>query len=226
MKYTCCEAMMWAVLSPACFRILAAEHPEWPSFKKRAKQIYRAMAARTPETGALAQNSLRICLASGMVWLSIYEAAEGRMEEACFAQMVLGSMNTRLIRFSFKGKGKAAFTHRGQQKRKMNAEKSNALASGPFGWKTDVVFGRDEDEFTIFYHQCGLCALGRQEGLFHLVRHMCVVDTLSVEWMGGALYRTKTLAAEEDCCDFYICRKDSHWDRARREAEKGKENEA
>lgn len=72
--------------------------------------------------------------------------------------------------------------------------------------------GRDADEYTIRYRQCGLCALGRQEGLAHLVPHMCLVDIQSVEWMGGTLYRTKTLAAGGDCCDFYICRKGSRWD--------------
>ena len=30
--------------------------------------------------------------------------------------------------------------------------------------------------------------------------------------VGGVLYRTKTLAAGGDCCDFYICKKKSKWD--------------
>ena len=36
---------------------------------------------------------------------------------------------------------------------------------------------------------------------------------MSIDWMGGVLYRTKTLATGGDCCDFYICKKDSKWDR-------------
>lgn len=59
---------------------------------------------------------------------------------------------------------------------------------------------------------------------FHLVPYMCTLDVKSVEWMGGVLYRTKTLAAGGDCCDFYICRKDSKWDRQKQsglEGEKG-----
>lgn len=44
---------------------------------------------------------------------------------------------------------------------------------------------------------------------------MCVLDTLSVEWMGGVLYRTKTLAGGGDCCDFYMCKKGSKWDAER-----------
>lgn len=38
---------------------------------------------------------------------------------------------------------------------------------------------------------------------------------MSVDWMGGQLYRTKTLAAGGDCCDFYICKKGSRWDKER-----------
>ena len=71
----------------------------------------------------------------------------------------------------------------------------------------EVIFGRDAEEYTILYHQCGLCALGRQEGLPHLVPYLCALDTMSVDWMGGRLYRTKTLAAGGDCCDFYICKR-------------------
>ena len=56
---------------------------------------------------------------------------------------------------------------------------------------------------------------GRQEGLPHLIPYLCALDTMSVDWMGGRLYRTKTLAAGGDCCDFYICKKGSRWDKER-----------
>ena len=55
--------------------------------------------------------------------------------------------------------------------------------------------------------------------------YMCVLDILSVEWMGGVLYRTKTLAEGGDCCDFYMCRKGSEWDiKKQKELKKGKGN--
>lgn len=34
--------------------------------------------------------------------------------------------------------------------------------SSPFQWDTEVILGRDAEEYTIIYRQCGLCALGRQ----------------------------------------------------------------
>ena len=47
------------------------------------------------------------------------------------------------------------------------------------------------------------------------VWYMCALDTMSIDWMGGVLHRTKTLATGGDCCDFYICKKDSRWDKER-----------
>lgn len=215
MKYTMCETLMWHVITPTLFRWLGQREPKWDiaGLKKKAKRIYIEMTERTPEIGSLRENSLRICLSAGMVWLSVYEAADGKMSEECFAGMVDASMEAPLVKGSFKGKAKIAFTLKGQQKRADNAEKGNAVSDSPFNWNTEVIFGRDTDEYTINYRRCGLCALGRQEGLFHLVPYMCTLDIKSVEWMGGVLYRTKTLATGGDCCEFYVCRKDSKWDK-------------
>lgn len=218
MKYTYCEALIWYAMAPAMFRYLERKEPAWhiAALKKETKRIYKEMAARTPDIGSLKENFLRICLSGGMLWLSAYEAAEGKMSEECFAGLVEASVEAPLVKKSFEGKAKTAFTLEAQQKRAANAVKGNALSDSPFNWNTEVILGRDTDEYTINYHRCGLCALGKQEGLLHLVPYMCMIDIKSVEWMGGALYRTKTLARGGDCCDFYICRKDSKWDRQKR----------
>lgn len=221
MKYSYCETLMWHAMTPSMFRWLKGQKPDWDSSKLRreAKKIYRQMTARTPDIGALSQNSLRICLSGGMVWLSVYEAAAGKMDEDCFAGMVLASMEAPLIKSSFQRK--ELFSAQAQKKRLEKAKSGNAVSDSPFNWNTEVILGRDADECTILYRQCGLCALGRQEGLLHLVRHMCVLDILSVEWMGGVLYRTKTLATGGDCCDFYVCRKGSKWEAERNEGREG-----
>lgn len=215
MKYTMCETLMWHALTPTLFRWLREQEQEWDitCLKKKAKHVYTEMVERTPEIGSLRDNSLRVCLSAGMVWLSVYEAADQKMNEKCFEGMVKASMEAPLIKGSYKGKAKIAFTLKAQQKRARNAVKGNALSDSPFNWNTKVIFGRDADEYTIHYRRCGLCALGQQEGLFHLVPYMCAIDIMSIEWMGGVLYRTKTLATGGDYCDFYICRKDSKWDR-------------
>ena len=217
MTYTYCERLMWAAMAPAAFRYLAGQEPGWDisALKQRSKRIYRQMVFRTPNIGSMMKNMMRICLAGGMLWLSVYQAAEGNMSEPCFAGMVNASMRSPLIVAAFRGKAKTAFTRKAQQKRAAAASSADA-ARNPFQWNAEFVFGRDAEEYTILYRQCGLCALGRQEGLPHLVPYLCALDTMSVDWMGGRLYRNKTLATGGDCCDFYICKKDSRWDKERR----------
>ena len=219
MKYTCCEKAMWHIIAPASLRFLSEQGWDVPVMKKKAKTIYRQMVTRTPSIGGLTGNSLHICLAAGMIWLSIYEASEGRMDEKCFAGMVDAGMKGSIVKASFTGKAKTAFTLAAQQKRAAKAVRDNAAPGGAFNWQAEVIPGRDAEEYTILYRQCGLCALGRQEGLPQLVPYLCALDTLSIDWMGGALYRTQTLAAGGNCCDFHICKKDSKWDTGHRNGE-------
>ena len=213
MTYTYCEAAMWHIMMPAAFRYLSETEPDWdiPALKRRSKQVYRQIVSRTPDIGSMTKNPLRVCMTGGMLWLSVYEAAEGRMSEEHFEGMVNASMKTPLVQKSYRSKAKIAFTLKAQKKRMAFAARTDA-ANNPYQWDAEVILGRDVEEYTILYHQCGLCALGRQEGLSHLVPYMCALDTMSIDWMGGVLYRTKTLAAGEDCCDFYICKKESKWD--------------
>ena len=214
MKYTYCEWLMWHIIAPASLSSLQG----WdaPALKRRAKRIYRQMVKRTPSIGGLTGNSLHVCLVAGMIWLSIYEAAEGKMGGECFGNMVVAGLESPIVKASFTIKTKKAFTLAAQRKRVAKAVRDNAAPGGAFNWRSEVALGRDAEEYTILYRQCGLCALGRQEGLPQLVPYLCALDTLSIDWMGGALYRAKTLATGGECCDFYICKKGSKWDRERK----------
>ena len=182
MKYTFCEKLMWFALAGTSFKYLESRGQSVS--KKKAKEIFRQMAARTPDIGSLMENPLRSCLSGGMVWLSIYEAAEGNLEKAVFGEMVTTSMASPLSIASFKAKAKTAFTIQKQKNRADVAEKTNVLAqSNPFHWNAELILGRDADEYTLNYHQCGLCALGKQEGLFHLVPYMlCWILCPSTGW--------------------------------------------
>lgn len=45
-----------------------------------------------------------------------------------------------------------------------------------------------------------------------LIKYMCQMDYISIDMMGGVLYRTKTLATGGDCCDFHVVKKGSKMD--------------
>ena len=222
MKYTICERAVWLAMFGPIKAYLKGQRPDWDIglWTRRTRENYRAMIARTPDVGSLRQNGLRMCLSGGALWLSGYKAAEGQMDEVLFSGMVRAAMLSPLVKKSFSAKN--FFTVQAQQKRKANADRANAIDS-PFNWNTEVIPGRDAEELTILYHKCGLCALGRQEGCPELVPYMCQSDYISMDLMGGALYRTKTLATGGDCCDFYLCKKGSHWDTERRGGEKADE---
>ena len=99
MTYTYCERLMWAAIAPAAFRYLAKQELGWDisALKQRSRQIYRQMVSRTPDIGSMMENPLRVCLTGGMLWLSIYKAAEEKMSEKCFEGMVSASMRSPLV---------------------------------------------------------------------------------------------------------------------------------
>ena len=78
MTYSYCERLMWAAIAPAAFRYLARQELGWDIFalKQRSMQLYRQMVSRTPDIGSMMKNPLRVCPTGGMLWLSIYKAAE------------------------------------------------------------------------------------------------------------------------------------------------------
>lgn len=213
MKRSFCETVVWYALSPVIFDFIQRRWPETDrkTLRKNAKRNYQAMIGRTPDIGSLRKNRLRVCLAGGMLWLSIYDAMDGKMRGEDFGQMVGVTVQAPILRKSFEKRKE--FDLRAQQKKIRKAEIANAASSDAFNWKTEILLGRDEEEYTVLYHQCGLCALGRQEKHEDLIPYMCEMDFSSVDLMGGVLKRTGTLATGADCCDFYICKKGSKWDR-------------
>ena len=84
------------------------------------------MVSRTPEIGSMTKNPLRVCMTGGMLWLSVYKAAEGRMSEEHFEGMVNASMKAPLVQKSYRNKAKIAFTLKAQKKRMAFAARTDA----------------------------------------------------------------------------------------------------
>jgi len=71
----------------------------------------------------------------------------------------------------------------------------------------------DVPEYYLTYTECGVCKVAKQEKLEFLAPSMCKMDYKTIALRGGKLIRTKTLASGGDCCDFYVCKKGSKWDK-------------
>jgi len=212
MNYTFCEKLMWAAMTPTIFKYIKSIYPtqDMNMLKTKSKKYFQKIIQQTPDIGGMFKNPLRVSLSGGIVWISIYRAMDERMSEDVFAGMVKETMKAPIIKKAFGGK--KPFSEKAQQKKLASTKTSNECSDSPFNWNAEFIPGRDADEYTVIYHQCGLCALGKQEHLEKLIPYMCEMDFISVELMGGVLHRTKTLAKGDDCCDFYICKKGSKWD--------------
>lgn len=212
MKHSLCERIVWHALSPAVFKFIGKAWPDADArkIKKRARKNYGDMIRRTPDIGSLVKNPLRVCLAGGMLWLSVYDAMEGKMSPEGFGKMVDATLEAPLLRRNFQKQ--RPFDLNTQRKKIEKNRVANAVSDSAFNWRTELILGRDENEYTIIYHRCGLCALGKQEHREELIPYMCKMDYGSVALMGGVLKRTGTIAEGADRCDFYVCKKGSTWD--------------
>lgn len=211
MKYTFCEKIIWYAMNGTIVDFLNIKHPNWniKLIKSKAKKRYKQIIEESPDIGSITKNSLRTCLSSGALWLAFYETCEEKIKDEEFGEMVKATIKSPIIAKAFSSKN--PFTKKAQLKKEKSIKKANEASNSEFNWKAEFIKGRDEEEYTIIYKQCGICALAKKENHPELVKYMCVLDTLSVDMFGGVLYRTKTLAEGKDCCDFYICKKDSHW---------------
>ena len=213
MKNSLCEKIMWYVLSPTIFQFIKQywKDIDIKNVKRISKKNYKDMIKRTPDIGSLRKNPLRVCLTSGILWLSIYEAMEGKMNQEQFGEMVSATMEAPILKKNFQKQ--KAFDIKTQKKKIEKNKIANAVSDSEFNWNTELILGRDENEYTVIYHRCGLCALGKQENHEELIPYMCKMDYETIAMMGGVLKRKGTIATGADCCDFYICKKGLKWDK-------------
>ena len=213
MKNSLCEKIMWYVLSPTIFQFIKQywKDIDIKNVKRISKKNYKDMIKRTPDIGSLRKNPLRVCLTSGILWLSIYEAMEGKMDQEQFGEMVSATMEAPILKKNFQKQ--KAFDIKTQKKKIEKNKIANAVSDSEFNWNTELILGRDENEYTVIYHRCWLCALGKQEHHEELIPYMCKMDYETIAMMGGVLKRKGTIATGADCCDFYICKKGSKWDK-------------
>ena len=142
------------------------------------------------------------------MWLSVYNAMNElrfNMSNEQFGEMVKRTSDSFLVRKACEMK--RPFNDKFQKRKILNEKVSNEVSDSKFNWKTETIQGRDVDEYTVNYHQCGLYALAKAEHFEDLLPYMCEMDYISVSQMGGVLTRTKTIAKGDKLCDFYICRK-------------------
>lgn len=180
------------------------------SIKRLSKDNYKAMISRTPDRGSFRKNPLRISLAGGMLWLSVYDAMEGKMNPEQFGEMVRSTTEAPMLKKHFHKQ--KTFDRKTQKKKTAKNKLANSASDCEFNWNTELILVRDENEYAMIYHRCGLCALGKQEHHEELIPYMCALDYEIIAMLGGVLKRKGTIATCAERCDFYLCKKGSKWD--------------
>ena len=69
-------------------------------------------------------------------------------------------------------------------------------------WKFTYEKGVDQCSYTIT--KCGVCRLAKREGVEEYLTCMCKMDYPKYEIKGAKLTRDKTLATNDECCDFHL----------------------
>ena len=217
MKKTLCERILWVGITPTIWNYFKKEFSDLDlkNAKIIAKNNYSEILARTPDIGGLSKNPLRVSLTVGILWIAVYNAMKElnyNISKEKFGEMVIETGNAPIIKKSCEKKN--PFSDNFQKKKIKKDKISNEMSDSEFNWNTETVQGRDQDEYRVNYHKCGLCALVRQENCVELLPYMCKLDYILIEQMGAVLIRTKTLANGDNMCDFYICKKGSKWENA------------
>lgn len=169
------------------------------AYMKKARAEYKAMILRCPGVGP--KNNLVMGLYVAAYALSFYKAAPDQMTEEVFHELVNAVCYSDAMKKMYKGKD--FFTKKNMETRAKNAiewEKGEY----PFNWKCSFSYDLSKRECFMTYTECAVCKMGQMEGCGHLLKYLCLTDYVSQELMGNTLYRTKTIAAGDDVCDFHI----------------------
>ncbi len=199
-KYNLIARISYIICARPAFRYLESiyDNEDITIIKKKSKQKYKEMLARTPSLG-----KYTAMLLMPIVMLSIYKATESSMEESVFAEMLINVAQTPL--FLKMATNRKLFTEKFHVKTENTAAMSKTL-SYPISWVFDheVI---SSDEYLTTYSRCGLCELAEREHCFELAKYFCKIDYITYDRMGAILDRKMTIADGDKVCDFHVIRK-------------------
>ena len=171
------------------------------AFRKKQMKEYKDMVSRTPSVGSAKENMFAPVMVLACFGFSYYKADPKRITTDVFDGMIDAiCQSDRMKRFY---KGKNCFDPKEIDKYVRGSERSKKREY-PMDWVFDFSYDLSVPEYYVTHRECGVCKIAQREGLMFLMPHMCVMDYPTIEYKGGKLFRTKTLGAGDDCCDFHV----------------------
>lgn len=206
MKYTA-TARLYALMFDRILKGYFREHlPErlagFPELKRRVDVEFRAMVERTPGIGGA---SLEADLV-GACWFFALAKSDPDMTPGLMDAIIDAGIKSPFMQRAHAGKRRRGtlFSDKVQDKKAREATASQ-VSDYEMGWR--FTYEKGAGEFRCTYTRCGICTLARRENVERFLPCMCRMDYGTYEMVGAELFRTKTLAAGDECCDFHVVRK-------------------
>ena len=174
-------------------------------FKKKHMDEYRKMVSRTPSVGSVKDNMFAAVMYLACYGFAYYKADPDRITMDVFDGMIDAICKSDIMKKVYKGKN--CFDQKEIDKYVKGAARSKKREY-PMDWVFDFSYDLTVPEYFVSHHECGVCKIARQENLFFLMPHMCVMDYPTIEYKGGKLIRSKTLGNGDDCCNFHVVKKE------------------
>ncbi len=168
------------------------------AYKKKVKKEFKAMLLRTPDIGG---SSLESNLYIAAFVFSLHKAEPDKITPEIVDKMVTAVFDSPFMVKAHKNQKCTMFTDKVQDKHILES-KASQNSKYELDWKFN--YQKGVDEFYNTYTECGICKLGKRENCFEFVPCLCNMDERNYRNEGGQLYRTKTLANGDDCCDFHV----------------------
>lgn len=92
------------------------------------------------------------------------------------------------------------YTEKGREKLKAQAKKSESNTN-PYSWKFTVEDGATINQYTAYFHTCGICYLMEKLGLKEYIPAMCTLDYDMAAMNNTEFTREQTLASGGQYCD-------------------------
>ena len=203
MRYNAVAVLYGTVFTKIVAKYYKANFPEidFKALKPVLLREYKEMIARTPSIGG-SKNSLEQNLIGACFFLAMGKVIPNMTVEI-MTDIINKGIASPFMQKTHSGKAKKGvlFSDKTQNRKLEEAERSH-FSPYEMDWRYDYVKG--EDEFYCTYTKCGICTLAEKEGLEEFMPALCGMDFPMYELTGGKLYRTKTLANGDDCCNFHV----------------------
>jgi len=199
MKYGFIEKLMWTgykgTFRKQLTQTLSEENPK--EVMKKAHVKYKEILAGVPEFDKGDRFLINIvnCALLSAVLLSVEKKYTVEEIRLYYRKAMCENNLTKMA-----SKKSKAYTVKGREKLKMQAEKSQTN-DNPYSWKFTVEDGETINQYTATFYTCGICRLMTQLGLQEYIPAMCTLDYDMAALNNTEFTREYTIAGGAKFCD-------------------------